>query len=167
MYATFLTDFVTVIVLTVALFLLWKERSRFYSLTPFLPAVIFLIISHIIDMLIEHPTFRLSEYFHFRAGHLEIILATFGNVADTSSFTLLIYGFIKVIKFKQAEEKHIEELEQMLPLCSNCKKYRTEEGKWLPIEQYLVISGAPRLTHGICPECSEKLYGDILDKNRH
>jgi hypothetical protein len=167
MYATFITDFVTVTVLTVALYLLWKERARFYSLSPFLPAVVFLIISHTIDMLIEHPTFRVSEYFHFPAGYLEVILGTSGNVADTLSFALLIYGFIKVIEFKQAEEKHIEELEKMLPLCSSCKKYRTEEGRWLPIEQYLINSGAPTLTHGICPECYEKLYGYIPNSNGH
>jgi len=167
MYATLITDFVTVIVLMVALYLLWKERSRFYSLSPFLPAVIFLIISHVIDMLIEHPTFRLSEYLHFPAGYLEVILGTSGNIADTLSFTLLIYGFIKIAKFEKAKEAHIEELEKMLPLCSNCKKYRTEKGEWLPIERYLAISGAPTVTHGICPECYEKLYGDTLNKNRH
>jgi hypothetical protein len=167
MYATFITDFFTVVILMVALYLVWKERSRFYSLSPFLPAVFFLIVSHLIDMLIEHPTFRLSEYFHFPAGYLEVVLGTSGNVADTLSFTLLIYGFIKVIKFKEAKEKHIQELEQMLPLCSNCKKYRTEEGQWMPIERYLVISGAPTVTHGICPECYEKLYGEVPSKNRH
>ncbi|MFZ1080693.1 MAG: hypothetical protein WAO19_02065 [Candidatus Kryptoniota bacterium] len=166
MYATFITDFITVIVLAVALFVVWRERSRFYSLAPFIPSVVFLIISHIIDMLIEHPTFRLSEYFHFPAGHSETILATVGNVTDTLSFALLIYGFMKVIKFKHVSDKHIQELEQMLPLCSNCKKYRTGEGQWLPIEQYLVSFGAHGLTHGICPECAEKLYGDRFFKNR-
>jgi len=166
MYATFITDFVTVIVLMVALYLLWKERSHFYSLRPFLPAVVFLIISHVIDMLIEHPTFRLSESFHLPAGYLEILLGTLGNIADTLSFSLLIYGFINVVKFKKAEEKRIDELERLLPLCSNCKKYQTEAGEWLPIERYLAVSGAPKITHGICPECAEKLYGDILKKNK-
>jgi len=57
-------------------------------------------------------------------------------------------------------------LERMLPLCSNCKKYRTEEGKWLPIEKYLIDSGAPKLSHGICPDCTALLYGDRLKKKR-
>jgi hypothetical protein len=166
MYATFITDFISVIVLTGAFYLLWKERSRFYSMRPFLPAIIFLIISHIFDMLSEHPDIRLSDYFHLPVGSLEIILATSGNIAETLSFALLIYGFVKVIKHEQDEEKHIRALEQMLPICSNCKKYRTEEGEWLPIEKYLILSGAPRLTHGICPECIEKLYGNTFDKNR-
>ena len=55
-------------------------------------------------------------------------------------------------------------LEQLLPLCANCKKYRTADGQWLPIEKYLVDSGAPTLTHGICPDCAEKLYGYVPNK---
>jgi len=167
MYTTFIIDFISTILLIYTFYLLWKERIHFYSLSPFLPAIIFLVISHIFDMLVEHPSFRLSDYFHFPAGSLEIIFATSGNIADTISFTLLIYGFVKIIKYKQVEEKHVHTLERMLPLCANCKKYRTEDGRWLPIEKYLVDSGAPTLTHGICPECSEKLYGDILNKNSH
>ncbi len=166
MYTIFIIDFISVILLTGAFYLIWRERLHFYSLRPFLPVIIFLIISHIFDMLVEHPSIRLSEYFHMPLGSLELILATLGNIFDTISFTLLIYGFMKVIKYKKVQEKQIQELEKMLPLCANCKKYRTENGQWLPIEKYLVDSGAPTLTHGICPECAEKLYGYIPDKNK-
>jgi hypothetical protein len=163
MYAIFITDLISVIVLTGSIYLLWKERKRLYSLSPFLPAIVFLLISHSFDMLMEHPSIRLSDYFHVPVDSLEVILATSGNIAETLSFTLLIYGFVKVIRHEQSEEKRIRELEHLLPLCSNCKKYRTGEGRWLPIEQYLLISGAPRVTHGICPECFEKLYGKPKD----
>jgi hypothetical protein len=112
-------------------------------------------------MLVEHPIIRLSDYFGMPVGSFELILATLGNISNTAGITFLIYGFIKIIKYSQTKEKHIQELEQMLPLCANCKKYRTEDGKWLPIEKYLIDSGAPTITHGICPECSEKLYGII------
>jgi hypothetical protein len=164
MYTVFLIDFISVILLTGAFYLIWRERSRFYSLRPFLPVIVFLIISHIFDMLVEHPSIRLSEYFHMPLGSLELILATLGNIFDTISFTLLIYGFMKVIKYKKVQEKQIQELEKMLPLCANCKKYRTEDGQWLPIEKYLIDSGAPQVTHGICPECVEKLYGYVSNK---
>jgi hypothetical protein len=115
-------------------------------------------------MLVEHPSIRLSEYFGMPVGSFELILATLGNIADAVGFTFLIFGFIKIIKHVQVEEKHIQELEKMLPLCANCKKYRTEDNQWLPIEKYLVDSGAPQLTHGICPECAEKLYGYVPNK---
>ncbi len=98
--------------------------------------------------------------------HLNSPWRRIGNIADALGITFLIFGFIKIVKREQVEEKRIQELEQMLPLCSNCKKYRTEDGQWLPIEKYLIDSGAPKLTHGICPECSEMLYGNILRKKR-
>ena len=166
MLTIFIIDFISVVFLAGAFYLVWKERIHFYSLRPLLPAIVFLAIGHICDMLVEHPSLRLSDYFGLPSGSFELVVATFGNIADTVGITFLIYGFIKIVKHEQVEEKRIQELEQMLPLCSNCKKYRTEDGQWLPIEKYLIESGAPKLTHGICPECSEKLYGNILRKKR-
>jgi hypothetical protein len=164
MYAIFILDFISLIVLAIGLYIVWKERVRFYSLRPFLPAIIFLVISRICDIMVEHPSIRLSDYFHLPASSLDLILSTSGNIFDTISFSLLIYGFIKIIKYRQAEEKHIQTLERLLPLCSHCKKYRTGDGQWLPIERYLLDSGSPAITHGICPECSEKLYGHMKNK---
>jgi hypothetical protein len=164
MYTLFIIDFISTILLIGALYVLWKERLRFYSLKPLIPAVAFLAIGRICDMLAEHPDIRLSEYFGMSLGSLEPNILLVGNFADTLGIIFLVYGFIKIIKHEQIEEKRIQELEQMLPICSNCKKYRTEDGQWLPIEKYLIDSGAPKLTHGICPECHEKLYGNILKK---
>jgi hypothetical protein len=118
------------------------------------------------DMLVEHPSIRLSEYVGMPIGSFESIIDVIGNSADAVGISFLIFGFMKIIKNEQAEERHIQELEQMLPLCANCKKFRTEDGQWLPIEKYLIDSGAPTLTHGICPECADKLYGDTFNKQR-
>ena len=161
MFVIFILDFISIIVLVIGSYVVWKERMRFYSLRPFLPALIFLFISRICDILVEHLSTQMSDYFHLPVSTLELILSTSGNIFDTISFSLLIYGFIKIIKYRQTEEKHIQTLEQLLPLCSNCKKYRTDDGQWLPIEKYLIDSGSPAITHGICPECSEKLYGQL------
>ena len=97
-------------------------------------------------------------------GSLEQLFATISNITDVVGIAFLIYGFISIIKHERVEEKHIQDLERMLPLCASCKKYRTEDGKWMPIENYLLGLGGARLTHGICPECTTKLYGDILDR---
>jgi hypothetical protein len=164
MYTLFIIDFISSILLIGAFYILWKERLHFYSLKPLIPAVVLLGIGRICDMLIEHPSIRLSEYFGMSLGSLELIVSIFGSIADTLGIVFLVYGFIKIIKFEHAKEKHIQDLEKMLPLCANCKKYRTEDGQWLPIEKYLIDSGAPELTHGICPECYQKIYGNLLKK---
>jgi hypothetical protein len=159
MYATFIVDFICVILLLGTFFFLWKQRQRVYSIRPLLPAVVFLAVSHVCDILVEHPNLHAADYLCIPAALFELIFTNFSNIADAIGISFLIYGFMTIIKHEQTEREHIHELEQMLPLCSNCKKYRTEDGQWLPIEKYLVDSGAPQLTHGICPECSEKLYG--------
>ena len=49
-----------------------------------------------------------------------------------------------------------------IPICSNCKKIRDEEGVWSTIDRYIMDYTEHELSHGICPECKETLYGDFL-----
>ena len=58
----------------------------------------------------------------------------------------------------------IHELESILPICSNCKKVRDDQGYWEQVESYLAASANLRFSHGLCPECLKKLYGDLHDK---
>ena len=50
---------------------------------------------------------------------------------------------------------------EILPVCSSCRKVRTEEGEWVAIEQY-VKEHAHDSSHGICPECARRLYPDYI-----
>jgi len=152
-------DLLTFFLLLWGFFTVWRERDRFFSLAPILPAVCFLSIGRLCDVLVEHPSSRLPELLGLSAKTLETVFAQMGSVADAMGIVLLILGFIKIIKQQQAEEKRIRDLETLLPICANCKKYRTEEGQWFPIEKYLEESGGRKATHGICPDCATKLYG--------
>lgn len=58
---------------------------------------------------------------------------------------------------EQALEKT---LEGILPICSGCKKIRDDHGGWVPIETYLHSRTQAEFTHGICPDCIERLYPD-------
>ena len=55
----------------------------------------------------------------------------------------------------------VRKLEACLPICSYCKKVRTDPGYWTGVEQYLAEAGA-RLTHSVCPECYEKYLAPQL-----
>jgi len=162
MYAVIFIDLLSAMLLIGAFYLLWKERMHLFSLRPLIPAVAFLSLGRLCDVLSEHPNIHLSEYLHQSPGSVELVIAIFGNIADSFGIAFLIYGFIKIMKHEKIEEKHIQELEQMLPICSSCKKYRTSNGQWFPIEQYLMDSGAPKLSHGICPECAEIFRAEML-----
>ena len=67
------------------------------------------------------------------------------------------------------KEKALSELKiltGLLPICAACKKIRNDEGYWERIEGYIMAHSQATFTHGICPECNEELYGDLLSKRR-
>ncbi|OQX17656.1 MAG: hypothetical protein BWK76_09955 [Desulfobulbaceae bacterium A2] len=56
----------------------------------------------------------------------------------------------------------VQVLSGMLPICCSCKKIRNDQGYWHQVEHFVSMHTGARFTHGLCPECSVKLYGDIL-----
>lgn len=56
--------------------------------------------------------------------------------------------------------RRIKYLEGFLPICGHCKRIRAE-GEWKPIEDYISSHSAAKFSHGLCPECLEKHYGDL------
>jgi hypothetical protein len=54
----------------------------------------------------------------------------------------------------------VKKLSGLLPICASCKKIRDDNGYWNQIESYIKTHSEADFSHGICPECSEKLYGD-------
>ncbi len=54
-------------------------------------------------------------------------------------------------------------LRGLLPICSSCKKIRDDQGYWKQVEQFVGEHTGARFSHGICPECQVKLYGEIAE----
>ena len=54
-------------------------------------------------------------------------------------------------------------LSGFLPICANCKKIRDDKGYWNQIEAYVSEHSDAVFSHGICPECSKKLYPEFRD----
>lgn len=54
----------------------------------------------------------------------------------------------------------IKTLSGLLPICASCKKIRDDNGYWNQIESYIENHSQALFSHGICPECAEKLYKD-------
>jgi hypothetical protein len=55
----------------------------------------------------------------------------------------------------------IKTLRGIIPICSNCKKIRDDQGFWQQVESYVTEHTEASFSHGICPNCIEKLYGDL------
>lgn len=56
---------------------------------------------------------------------------------------------------------HIEltALRALLPICSNCKKIRDDEGYWSNIENYMAENSNIQFSHTLCSKCMTELYG--------
>ncbi len=54
----------------------------------------------------------------------------------------------------------IKTLDGLIPICSSCKKIRDDKGYWNLIESYIESHSDAAFSHGICPECSDSLYGE-------
>lgn len=57
----------------------------------------------------------------------------------------------------------IEALHSLLPLCAWCKKVRNDSGYWDQIEKYITAHSGAKITHGICPDCQERMLRAGMD----
>lgn len=65
----------------------------------------------------------------------------------------------------RASQKMMSTLGTFLPICASCKKIREQDGSWTVIESYISNRSDTEFTHGICPECEQRLYGESLSNN--
>jgi hypothetical protein len=75
------------------------------------------------------------------------------------SFLVGIYASSLIMKLRKANEE-IKTLNGLLPICASCKKIRDKNDNWQQVEVYIRDRSEVEFSHGICPECMEKLYGD-------
>ena len=66
------------------------------------------------------------------------------------------YAYLTVENLNQNSRKR-----QLIPICSNCLKIR-DNNIWLTVEKFLSAQPGINMTHSICPDCKEELYGHQL-----
>jgi DNA-binding response OmpR family regulator len=65
------------------------------------------------------------------------------------------------LDLKKARDE-IRRLKGIIPICCNCKKIRDDKGFWEQVEIYIESHSDAEFSHGICPECTKELYGNLL-----
>jgi PAS domain S-box-containing protein len=109
-----------------------------------------------------------------RGGEIKAVLLTVGLIPGTRRSVISILDITdqkRVEQERQELQKRLEisltkALSGFVPICARCKKIRNPEGDWVAVESYLVERSDLRFSHGICPECGEILYGDVLPSGR-
>jgi DNA-binding response OmpR family regulator len=56
---------------------------------------------------------------------------------------------------------NIKQLSGLLPICSYCKRIRSDGNYWEQVEQYIGSHTDAKFSHGICPACLEKAMAEI------
>ena len=52
-------------------------------------------------------------------------------------------------------------LNSMISVCSNCNKVRVNQNQWEQMEEYISDNSLLTFTHGLCPDCMEKVMKTI------
>jgi len=77
---------------------------------------------------------------------------------------------VKSALFLEKQRKDLEHalntirtLERLLPICSYCKKIRSDQMSWQEVEVYISDHTDTMFSHSICPDCYEKFIKPQLD----
>jgi len=83
---------------------------------------------------------------------------------------------VRIVELQKKLAEHIKELEEalshirtlqgLLPICSYCKKIRNDQNYWQQFEGYIGQHSELRFSHGICPECYEKIVKPQLAERK-
>ena len=53
--------------------------------------------------------------------------------------------------------KQVRQLEEMLPICSYCKKIRDDQNYWQQLEGYISVRTGSDFSHSVCPDCYQRV----------
>ena len=67
----------------------------------------------------------------------------------------------RLVRELQAALAEVRTLQAILPLCSYCRKVRDDEDYWQTVESYVSKHTGTTFSHGICPECYEKVVAEM------
>jgi signal transduction histidine kinase len=88
------------------------------------------------------------------------VIAGIEVVRDVTERKLLEAEREKLITDLREAMAKIRTLKGLIPVCAWCRKARDDKGYWEELEHYIRDHTDADFTHGICPECLEKVTGE-------
>jgi hypothetical protein len=129
-----------------------------------MPRLISVALSGICSVLIA------AGFFASSPGFRDWIAA--GNAAGQIGVIWLLEGLLARQKKEERERENliaqlteslarVKQLSGLLPICASCKKIRDDRGYWNLLEVYIQDHSEADFTHGLCPDCVQKLLSEI------
>ena len=69
----------------------------------------------------------------------------------------------RVVELERALSR-VQQLQGLLPICSYCKKVRDDQNYWQQVDSYISKHTKVEFSHGICPDCYDRLVQPQLQK---
>jgi DNA-binding response OmpR family regulator len=69
----------------------------------------------------------------------------------------------RIAELEQALAR-VDKLHGILPICSYCKKVRSDSDSWQQMEAYVSAHSTVRFNHGVCPDCVKTVVQPQLDE---
>lgn len=114
-----------------------------------------------------------SLFYFLEKGDYPEVLSIYSSLLNVYKMTLAFMGnyYIRAALLKTQSEladAHLmlENLKEIIPICSNCHKIRDDNGRWEILEKYIQRHSRSKFSHGLCPDCMDRLYGDFLKENK-
>ncbi len=60
--------------------------------------------------------------------------------------------------------KEVKQLQDLIPICMYCKKVRDDKDFWHQVDYYIQEHAGVNFSHGVCPDCMEKIVKPEMDK---
>jgi PAS domain S-box-containing protein len=119
----------------------------------------------------EIPLYQLEKRYVKRNGEALWVNLTVAAIRGQNNEVLYALGMVENISRRklaeQERERLVYDLQQaldkiktlrgLLPMCAWCKKVRNDKGYWQKVETYVQEHSDASFTHGICPECLNKV----------
>ncbi len=164
-------EYAIVVMLAVAWIVLYARRRQLERYVYLLISIsLVLTVFSEICFTLYVSTYGISN----TAGHLLKILSYYlvyrAVIVSTLHFPYENL-FSRLMASEKSKARYIEKLEKALdeintlrgiiPICSYCKKIRNDRGAWEIMESYISSHSEAQFSHGVCPECYEKMKKDL------
>ena len=83
-----------------------------------------------------------------------------GKPVDPEELGMRLHVAERILRFTA----QVKQLESFLPICGYCKKIRDDQNYWSQVEEYLSKRAGTRFSHGICPDCYQRVMAPQLEK---
>lgn len=91
------------------------------------------------------------------AGPIQSYLVKPIAPADLEPTIAVAVSRFRQLRALQEALAQAQRLQRLLPICCYCKKVRDDQNYWQQVEEYISAHSSTRFSHGICPDCYERV----------